>query len=134
MPHILKNENISEGTARYHIKKLEAEGKVILKRMGKFVRLFVSSHAIGQKEKLIASYISNEMDRKLLYALLKGRGVTNQELSKKFHMKKSSTYRYLKKYVENHIIEFKIECRNKKYYLDQETENILMKYKGISAA
>jgi hypothetical protein len=49
-------------------------------------------------------------------------------------MKKSSTYRYLKKYLENHIIEFRIEGRNKKFYLNQEIENILTKYISNSVA
>ncbi len=126
--HIINNEGISEGTVRYHIKKLEADGNIILKRMGKSVRFFTSSHAISDKEKLIASYVSNKTDRNLLYTLLKRRSATNQELSTEFQMKKSSTYRYLKKYIENHIVEFKIEGRYKKYYLESEYETLLKKY------
>ncbi len=83
---------------------------------------------MNDKEKLIVSYINNKTDRNLLYALLKQRGATNWELSTEFQMKKSSTYRYLKKYVENCIVEFRIEGRHKRYYLNQEYETLLIEY------
>ncbi len=35
LSHIIRNEGISEGTARYHVYRLEEEGKIILRKMGR---------------------------------------------------------------------------------------------------
>jgi predicted transcriptional regulator len=125
LSHIIRNESISEGTARYHVKRLEAEGKIILRRMGKYVRIFNASHATNDTEKLIFSFINNETDKKLLFAILEGRGPTNKALSESFHMSKSSTYKYLKKYLNNRLVEFKLDGRHKKYFLRPEIKDIL---------
>lgn len=132
--HIIKKENIPKGTARYHLKKLRSEGKIILKRMGKALRIFISSRALSDKEKTVAAYASNEKDRTILYTILECEGSTNQYLSDKLHMSKSAMHKYLKKYEGSGIVKFKFEGRNKKYFLDIEAKDILAKYKNSTKA
>ncbi len=127
-PQIIKDKNISKGTVRYHLKKLKAEGKIILKKVGKFVRLFVSSSGICDKEKLVASYTSNDKDRLFLSTIFNSAGMTNKELSWKFNMNRSTTYWYLKKFIDANIVELRQEGRLKKYYICPDVRHIMVKY------
>lgn len=132
--HIVNKEKISRGTARYHLIKLRSEGKIILKRMGKALRIFISSRALSDKEKTVAVYTSNEKDRTILYTILECEGSTNQYLSDKLHMSKSDMHKYLKKYEGSGMVQFKLEDRNKKYFFDIEAKDILAKYKNSTKA
>lgn len=134
MSHIIHKERISKGTVRYHISKLKSEGKIVLKRIGKSLRIFISSQALSEKEKTVAAYTCYEKERKILYTILEHEGSTNQYISNKLHMSKSVMHKYLNKYTKCGIINFKLEGRNKKYFLDIEVKNILAKYKNSSKA
>ena len=48
-------QNMREGTVKYHLLMLEAEGRIIRKRMGKFTRLFRNS-GTSDLEKKVASH------------------------------------------------------------------------------
>ncbi|MDI6896699.1 winged helix-turn-helix domain-containing protein [Methanocella conradii] len=96
--------------------------------MGKFIPLFASSKGISDKEKLIASYTSNEKYNRLLSTIFDNAGMTNMELSRKFKMNKSSTYWYLKKLIDANIIECRWDSRYKKYYMCPDVRHIIVKY------
>jgi predicted transcriptional regulator len=99
-----------------------------VKQIGKFSRLFVSSHTIDDKEKLVASYTSNETDKKLLSTIFNGNGVTNNELSNKLNMNKSLISWHLKKLLDASIIEFRQDGRYKTYHICSNARDIVVKY------
>jgi len=96
--------------------------------MGSSIRFFSRSHSTSDNEKQVASYVSNETDRNLLSAIIGRDGVTNSELSREFNNEKSSTYRYLKKYMESNIVKCRVEGRCKRYYVNRDYETILKGY------
>lgn len=51
IPDIVKKYKLSEGMVRYHIRQLETNGKVTLKKYGRFTRLFTRNPALSDIEK-----------------------------------------------------------------------------------
>jgi predicted transcriptional regulator len=128
---IVQKENIARGTIRYHVETLKAEGKILLKRIGKIDRLFSRSPALSDKEKMIAVFIRNDIERKILFIIFECEGSTYQYLADKIHMSKSTTYKYIKKYVDNDIIWSVADGRNKIFFIDMEVKDIVEKYKNV---
>jgi predicted transcriptional regulator len=67
---ITTQQNMKNGTVKYHVQMLEAEGMIVLKRMGKFSRLFRSPSSGSDLERVAATYVRNETSRGLLQAIL----------------------------------------------------------------
>ncbi|MDO8724855.1 MAG: winged helix-turn-helix transcriptional regulator [Candidatus Methanoperedens sp.] len=67
---ISDQKNINRGSAKYHLNKLEFEEKIILKKVGKFLRLFQNSGAFKGNEGVIVAHLKNETSRMLLWHIL----------------------------------------------------------------
>lgn len=125
---IKKHKNLPRGTIRYHIQQLENEGKIVIKRVGKYMMIFPAFPAINEKEKTLLSFVRNNNYRTLLSMLIKKEGATNHELSEKYKMDKSLTHRYLKTLLTNKIISSIDDGKIKRYYIEQEVKPLLLKH------
>jgi predicted transcriptional regulator len=126
---IAMRQNMREGTVKYHLLMLETEGKIIRKRMGKFTRLFRNS-GTSDLERKIASRIRNEMSRNVLLAILRSPGITNQDLSERFGIEKSSVHWHIDRLLEDGIILILQDGRHKQYYMKDDAKDILLKLTG----
>lgn len=124
---ISKKLFFSSGAIRHYIIKLEDNGKIVQRKIGKFNRLFSRSPAHTEMEKLIFSLISNNKNRSLLISIIDNDGITNQELSKKLIMEKSDIHRRIKVLLNNKIIISKKKGRFKYYYLNYEYFDMILK-------
>ena len=115
---ISSKQNMKNGTVKYHVQMLEAEGKVILKRMGKYTRIFNSSRANSELEKVVLSYSKNDTSKNLLYAIMDEPGVTNQKLSERFRLDKSSIHWHMERFLNDNLVRFEQDGRYKKYFLE----------------
>jgi len=122
---ITSRQNMKNGTVKYHIQMLESQGKVILKRMGKYTRIFNTSHANSDLEKTLCSYTKNETSKNLLCAIMEEPGVTNQRLSERFSIDKSSVHWHMERFLNDNLIKYEQDGRYKKYFLEPKVLKLL---------
>ncbi len=122
---ISTRQNMKNGTVKYHLQMLESEGKIILRRMGKFTRLFNTSRMNSEQEKMILSHIKNETSKNLLQAINDDPGVTNQRLSERFRLDKSSIHWHMERFLNDNLVRFEQDGRYKKYFLEPDVSKYL---------
>jgi len=122
--------NMKSGTVKYHVQMLASEGKLTLRRMGKFTRLFNSSRANSELEKVVLSYIKNETSKSLLCAIMEEPGVTNGRLSERFRLDKSSVHWHLERFMSDRLVRFEQDGRYKRYFIEPAVEKML---RGLSS-
>ena len=115
---ISSQKNMKNGTVKYHVQMLEAQGKIILKRMGKYTRLFNTSKANSEQEKTVLAYIKNETSRNILCAIIEEPGMTNQRLSERFGLDKSSIHWHMERFLNDKLVTYEQDGRFKKYYAE----------------
>ena len=118
---------LSNGTIRYYIKKLENNGKIVQRKFGKFNRLYSRRPALTDIEMLLFSFIANGTNKDLLIAIVNNQGITNHELSKKLDLEKSNIHRRLKTLLKDKIITSKYEGRIKRYDLNEKYYEVVSK-------
>ncbi len=121
-------QKINRGSAKYHVYKLKSENKIILKKIGKFLRLFQNSGAFTDNEQVIASHLKDETRRLLLCAILKNPGITNQELANKLDLDKSTVHWHVQQLIKDNIITSEQESKYRKYTINADTEVILLRF------
>jgi predicted transcriptional regulator len=126
-PELARDRDMNIGTARYHIQRLQGEGRIVLERIGKYSRIFVNSHTYDDREKLIASHLHSGSSRLIISTIMEMPGVSNQMLSEKLGMEKSLVYRYMQKLLEDGVVTFEWEGKNKLYYIDTTAREALIK-------
>jgi predicted transcriptional regulator len=124
---ISERYNMNNGTVKYHVLMLEAQGKINLKKMGKYIRLYNSARANSDMEKAVLAHVKNETSKNLLCAIMEEPGVTNHGLSEKFSIDKSSVHWHIERFINDKLIRFDQEGRSKKYYLEPGVVDLLIK-------
>jgi len=126
---ISSGQNINRGTLKYHLQQLITEKKVISLRRGKFSRFFFNNMTVVDKESLISSYMRTEGSQKVLVTIMDNPGITNQELSIRFNLTKSTIHDYLNRFFKEGIVESRQDGKFKRYYIKQDARLILLRYK-----
>lgn len=126
-PELSRDRSMNIGTVRYHIKKLEDEGRVVLAKIGKFSRIFVNRSTYDDHEKLIASHLRNDASKEIIQAIMDCPGINSQRLSEKLVIEKSLVYRYVQKLLDDGILTFEWEGKSKQYYIDINAKEALIK-------
>ncbi len=126
-PELARGRDLNIGTVRYYIQRLHDEGRIVLMKIGKYTRIFVNSHTYDDREKLIASHLRSDSSRQILSALMDTPGISNQKLSDMLGMEKSLVYRYMQKLLDDGIVTFEWEGKNKLYYISQGAKEPLIK-------
>ncbi|MCD1296332.1 hypothetical protein CUJ83_15115 [Methanocella sp. CWC-04] len=125
---ITSSRNMKNGTVKYHIQMLEQEGKIILQKMGKFTRIYRNSMGMDESEKVITSHLRNDTSRSMLQAILDEPGITNQKLSEKFGLDKSTVHWYIQKFIADNIVEAEQDGKFKKYFINTGSKEVLRKF------
>lgn len=123
---ITARQQMANGTVKYHVQMLEAEGMIVLRRMGKFTRLFKSASG-SDLEKIAATYVRNATSRNILQAILDNPGITNSSLSDQFGLDKSSVHWHIERFLRDRMIRFEQDGKFKRYFVSDEARNILSK-------
>ncbi len=122
-------ENINRGTLKYHLSQLLTNNKIVFIKNGKFSRLFYNNSSATDKESTISRYMRNDKSRDILFTIMGTPGVTNQEISARFKLAKSTTHDYLRGMFEDGLLEFSQDGKFKRCYVTQDTRMILLRYK-----
>lgn len=126
-PELSRDEHMNIGTVRYYVHCLQDESRIVLQKTGKYTRIFVNSHTYDDREKLIASYLRVDSSRQILGALMETPGATNQKLSDRLCMEKSLIHRYMQNLLDDGIVTFEWESKNKLFYISQGAKEPLIK-------
>lgn len=117
-------QNMKNGTVKYHVQMLQLQGKIILKRMGKFTRIFKNTPG-NETEKVIVPYLKNDTSRNLLHAIMDSPGVTNQMLADQFMLDKSSVHWHMERFLKDEIVRFEQDGKYKHYYLSPAISQVM---------
>ena len=127
-PEVSREKYINMGTVRYHIQRLESEGKIVLKKIGKFTRLYKNSSTYSEREMVIASHLRNATSRQLLKAILEHPGMTNHCLSEQFSLDKSTVYVHIQKLINDEIVISQIDGKQKRYFIQESARPSLERF------
>lgn len=125
---ISDRQEINRGSVKYHINKLKFEGNIILTKMGKFSRLFQNSGTFKGNEQKMAAHLKNETSRLILWTILEKPGITNQELTDKFGVDKSTIHWHIQRFRNDNIIAFEQEGKYKRYFINADAKIILLRF------
>jgi len=125
---ISDKQEINRGSVKYHIYTLEYEGKIILTKIGKFLRLFQNSEAFKGDEKKMAAHLKSETSRLILRTIFENPGITNQELTDKFHVDKSTIHWHIQQFRNDNIVAFEQEGKYKRYFINTDAKMILLRF------
>jgi predicted transcriptional regulator len=127
-PDVSRGQSLNTGTVRYHIQRLELSGKIILKKIGKYTRLYKNSSTYTDQEMLIVSHLHNATSRRLLYAVLESPGTTNQRLAEQFGIDKSTVYVHMQRLVDDDIVIPQMDGKQKRYFVSEPAKPVLDKF------
>jgi predicted transcriptional regulator len=123
-------QNINRGTLKYHLGQLFSNNKITLIRRGKVSQLYHNTLSPQDKESVIASYLRREdKSPSILFSLMDNPGLTNKDLSEKFDLDKSTITDYMKKFMDDEIVEFRQDGRFKRCYVKQDARMILLRFR-----
>lgn len=125
---ISETQKINRGTVKYHIFQLELNGKVITKHEDKFARLFHKTIESRDMERVVAPYLRNETSKAILRVIMDSPGITNQDLSSKFNLDKSTIHWYLQKFNNDGIINFVQEGKFRKCFMNTDAKLVLLRF------
>lgn len=125
---ISRNLKISLGSIRYQITTLKAEGVLTLTKEGKFTRVFQNSNAFTKSDKLIISHLKGSTRKQILLNILENPEITNQEISEKLNLDKSTTHWHIKKLREDNVIFSEVEGKFTKYFVNPAVEPEVLKW------
>jgi predicted transcriptional regulator len=128
---ITARQNMANGTVKYHVQMLEAQGMIVLRRMGKFTRLFKSASG-SDLDKIAATYMRNETSRNLLLAISDHPGITNSNLAEQFQLDKSSIHWHIERFLADRMIRFEQDGKFKRYFVSDEAKTVLAKSISIA--
>lgn len=128
---ISRNLEISLGSIRYQIKTLKAEEKLTLTKEGKFTRAFQNSNAFIKNDKIIISHLKGSTRKQILLNILENPEITNQDISEKLNLDKSTTHWHIKKLREDDVIFSEVEGKFTKYFVNPAVEPELLKWLKI---
>jgi predicted transcriptional regulator len=131
-PEVARDQSMNMGTVRYHIQRLELEGKIILKKIGKFSRIYRNSSTYNDREMVIASHLRNETTRKLVQATFETPGTTNQALAEKLNIDKSTVYVHMQKLLDDDIVYSETEGKQKRYFVQEAAKPMIIKFMPLN--
>ena len=125
-----EEQNINRGTLKYHLSQLFSNNKIMLIRRGKVSLLYHKTLTPMDKENVIASYIRrDDKSPAILFTIMDNPGITNKSLSEQFRLDKSTITDYLKKFLDDDLIEFRHDGKFKRCYLKQDVRMIILRYR-----
>jgi predicted transcriptional regulator len=125
---VAQAQSIERGTVKYHLFKLESEGKIVFNRMGKYSRIFRNSHTYTDFEKVVIAHLQNQTSRSVLLMVLEEPGITNLEMAERLGVEKSAINWHINKFLNDGLINYRREGKFKRYFIGENSRIIVEKY------
>ncbi len=126
--NVAQAHSIDRGTAKYHLYRLESEGKIILRRIGKFSRIFQNSETYSDFEKTVLSYMQNQTARSILLMIFEQPGITNLEMADRLRVEKSAIKWHLDNLIRDGIVKYRQDRRFKRHFLSDDSRVVIEKH------
>ena len=121
-------QQIERGTVKYHLYKLESEGKIVFRKIGKFSRLFRNSGTFSDDEQKVIAHLHNQNSRAILLLILDQPGITNQELTERLSIEKSAIHWHMDKFINDGLVSYNSDGKFKRYYVIDNVLVMLQKH------
>ena len=121
-------QQIERGTVKYHLYKLESEGKIVFRKIGKFSRLFRNSGTFSDDEQKVIAHLHNRNSRAILLLILDQPGITNQELTERLSIEKSAIHWHMDKFISDGLVSYNSDGKFKRYYVIDNVLVMLQKH------
>jgi predicted transcriptional regulator len=125
---VAQKQSIERGTVKYHLYKLETEGKIVVNRMGKYSRIFRNSHAHSDFDKVVLAHLQNQTSRSVLLLVLDQPGITNQEMAERLGLEKSAIHWHADKFLHDGLISYRQDGKFKRYFIGDNSRLLVEKF------
>ena len=125
---VTESQQLERATVRYHLYKLESEGKIVFRKMGKFSRLFRNSRTYSDEEQKVIAHLQNQRSRSILLLVLDEPGITNQELTERLGIEKSAIHWHMEKFIGDGLISYIPDGKFKRYFIMGNAVIMLQKH------
>lgn len=125
---VTEAQQIERATVRYHLYKLESEGKIVFRKIGKFSRLFRNSHSFSDDDQKVIAHMQNRNSRSILLLVLEQPGITNQELTERLGIEKSAIHWHMEKFIGDGLISYIPDGKFKCYFVVDNVAAALQKH------
>jgi predicted transcriptional regulator len=125
---VAQAQSIERGTVKYHLYKLETEGKIVLNRMGKYSRVFRNSHTYSDFDKIVLAHLQNQTSRAVLLLVIEQPGITNQEMAEQLGIEKSAIHWHVDKFLRDGLISYRRDGKFKRYFIGDNSRLLVEKF------
>ena len=119
---ITARQQMKNGTVKYHVQMLEAEGMIVLRRMGKFTRLFRSGREAATSKGWRRRMYGTRPAATSWRAIMDNPGITNHSLSEQFSLDKSSVHWHIDWFLRDQMIRFEQDGKYRRYFVSEEAK------------
>lgn len=123
---VSRDRKINLGTVKYHIWKLEEDGKIVQRKIGKFLRIYRPNDR-NDREIEILAHIKNKARLPFLTMIKDNPGITNQEMTVRLNLRKSTVNWHVSALLWDKIIRFERDGKFIRYYMNADAEEVLAK-------
>ena len=123
-----KNTGISRGSVKYHLSVLLLERKIVRKKEGKLMYLFMNGGTDPEKKRMYG-YIMSHPKQDLLKIIRSEPGISNKDIAERLGLDRSTVHWHLQQFLDEKMVESRWDGRNMSYSLTPEVEDILKKYR-----
>ena len=79
-------------------------------------------------ERVVTPYLRNDTSKAILRVIMDSPGITNQDLSSKFNLDKSTVHWYLQKFNNDGIINFVKEGKFRKCFMNTDAKLVMLRF------
>jgi predicted transcriptional regulator len=123
-----KNTGINRGSVKYHLSVLLIERKIVRKKEGKLMYLFMNGGTDPEKKRMYG-YIMSHPKQDLLKIIQSEPGISNKDIAERLGLDRSTVHWHLQQFLDEKMVESRWDGRNMSYSLTQEVDEILKKYR-----
>ncbi|NOQ47849.1 MAG: winged helix-turn-helix transcriptional regulator [Methanococcoides sp.] len=109
---------LNRGTVKYHLKKLHNEHKITVTDHGRSPRFFQNNSICSKQTQIIAPFLQDANQKRILLMIRDKPGMTNNEISKALSITNSTVSYHLRKMITNELLRAEKDGRYRRYSLD----------------
>jgi predicted transcriptional regulator len=123
-----KNTGINRGSVKYHLSVLLIERKIVRKKEGKLMYLFMNGGTDPEKKRMYG-YIMSHPKQEILKIIQDEPGIGNKDIAERLGLDRSTVHWHLSQFLDEKMVVSQWDGRNLNYSLTQEVDEILKKYR-----
>lgn len=125
-----RRTGLAVGTLRYHLDVMQEAQLIIEEKQDEKSRLYPPD--LSQQDRRILGLLRQRNLRRTIVHLIDNPGATNKEICRQLEVSPSTQSWYLDKLKRSEVVEFEVEGRNHRYYVQRQPQilRLLKRFKG----